>query len=446
MKKFLLNNIGWKLLSVGIAILLWLIVLNISDPVDTQTFYNVAVEMINTDILTDSGRVYEVLDNTGSISVRVSAKRSILNNLTKDNILAVADFADMTLSNTVAIKLSSTKNNNDIESITSPTEYLKLNVEEMSRKQLVIDVVTVGTPAENYSVGKVETDQNIVRISGPSSVVNQVEVAQAVVDVTGMHEDISTSAELRFYNSEGMLIQASNLTSNISYVNVSVSILTTKTVGLSYNVIGTPAQGYGLTGHNTNQPDVVTVIGPESTLNNLSFIPIPDGELDVSGLSATLVKDIDIRKYLPSNVKLIDGSIDIITITIPIEKIEVTNVIIPEENVLLNNIPEGYEATLVGYSDHNRLKISGLQSVVGSFDSRNLFGTIDVTKAFEDAGSEPAEGVYAMKVDYTNMPDEITQVEDHLVVVQLTKITGDNQSNNENAGQGDNADAGTEPQ
>lgn len=43
MKKGLMNNWGLKILSFLLAVMLWLIVVNIDDPVTTQTFNNIPV-------------------------------------------------------------------------------------------------------------------------------------------------------------------------------------------------------------------------------------------------------------------------------------------------------------------------------------------------------------------------------------------------------------------
>ena len=115
MKKRLMNNLGLKLLSVICAFFLWLIVLNINDPVDYQQFTGVQVEMINADAITGEGKVYEILDNSNVITVTVKAKRSILDTLSRENIRAVADLSEVTITNTVSIKLSSNKYNSSID-------------------------------------------------------------------------------------------------------------------------------------------------------------------------------------------------------------------------------------------------------------------------------------------------------------------------------------------
>ena len=56
MKTKLLNNLPFKIISVIAAIVLWLIVVNIDDTVETDVFKNLPVTLINTDTLTSQDR------------------------------------------------------------------------------------------------------------------------------------------------------------------------------------------------------------------------------------------------------------------------------------------------------------------------------------------------------------------------------------------------------
>lgn len=56
------NNFGLKILAVIASCGLWVVVDNINDPLDSETFYNVPVDIINADLVTNEGKVYDVLD------------------------------------------------------------------------------------------------------------------------------------------------------------------------------------------------------------------------------------------------------------------------------------------------------------------------------------------------------------------------------------------------
>ena len=91
MKKLLTNNLGLKLLSIVAAAMLWLVVLYIEDPVMYADFSPIQVTILNENVITDQGKVYQIEDNSDVISVRVRAHRSVLEKLSTDDFTATAD-------------------------------------------------------------------------------------------------------------------------------------------------------------------------------------------------------------------------------------------------------------------------------------------------------------------------------------------------------------------
>ena len=207
MIKKLTSNWGLKLASIVFAAILWFLITNINDPVVSQTYYDVPVTLKNTSLITDNGQVYEVLDETDVIStVKVYAPRAAIDSLSKDNIVATADVANMTSNNTIAITLTTNKYSNEIESITGSIDTVKLSVEDKATKTLALTATTSGTLEDGYIVGTVTTEQNLIRISGPESVVNTIKSAVVDVDVTGFTSNIGTDADIKLYDEEGNVV------------------------------------------------------------------------------------------------------------------------------------------------------------------------------------------------------------------------------------------------
>ena len=78
MKKKILHNWVLKLASLLLAFVLWFLVVQIDDPSDSTTFYNVPVNLTNTELLEKENKVYEVLNGTDTIRVTVRAPRSVI--------------------------------------------------------------------------------------------------------------------------------------------------------------------------------------------------------------------------------------------------------------------------------------------------------------------------------------------------------------------------------
>mgnify|MGYP002517204138 CR=1 FL=1 len=229
MGKKLTNNWGLKLIAILFALILWFAVINIDDPVVSETFKNVPVQIMNTEVLTDAGMTYEVLDNTSVIeSITVYGPRTLVESLSENDIIAKADFNDITVANTVAVNVSvDNRNSSKITNIRSSLDSVKLNIEEAKTKQLVINATTTGKLASGYIVGGIELDQNRIRISGPKSVVSKISTAKVNVDVSDSSSDVATYGTVRLYDKEGTEIISDLIVKGTEKVHISVNVLPT---------------------------------------------------------------------------------------------------------------------------------------------------------------------------------------------------------------------------
>lgn len=406
LKKIWTTNLGLKILAIVFAVLLWLIVVNIDDPVMVQPFYGIQVEILHPEAITDTGKIYEILDNTNIISVVVTARRSILSELRKEDLKAVADMEELTFMDTLGISVSSEKYNDKIESIKPSTENLRVKIDNIKKTQLVIQVNTTGKPEVGYLIGNVTTDQTVVRLSGPESIIKQVARAVANVDVSGMTTDISTSIEIKLYDNEDNLITNSVISKNIDSVSVSVDILGTKTVPLEYDVMGTPVDGYELTGVISSSPSEVTLGGKKSILESIEKIEVPETALNVTGQSGDVTVIVDLGRYIPDNLFLVNNKFNgKANVIVYIEK-KVTKIVsLQKEKLKFTNIPDGFTVESVDFDETKLFNISGLQKVIETINPDNIAGTIDIAAYMEENEIvKLSEGTYDVEA-ILNLPE-----------------------------------------
>lgn len=402
MKKRLTNNWGLKLFSIIFAILLWLVVVNVDNPVKTNTFDNIPVKLQNTNLVTDEGLVYEVLDSTDTVTVSVSAPRSYLELLSKDDIVAVADFNNITAANTVNITYYSKRYNDKITNFKGSVESVKLNIEAEKSLKLVLKTKTVGEVEEGYVVGDVTTDQNQVRISGPESVISQIKSAVVTVDISGTTSDIATYADVKFYDANDNEIVSTSIKKNVSSVKIGVEILATKTVPIKYTPEGTLAQGYRLTGEITSVPSEIMIAGTADALKNVSYIEISGESLDVTGKTGDFVTSVNIKNYLPEGISLADSSYSgKASVTVHIEKEQEKKLNLGANNVVIANVPEGYTAT-VDKDSEILLSMVGLQADISELMADDITAEVDLTAYMEEnelTHLEPGTYTIEAKID-----------------------------------------------
>lgn len=423
MKK-LTSNWGLKLASLIFAIIVWFLVTNINDPVTSVRYTNIPVTLKNTNLITDQGQVYTVLDNTDTISaVTIYAPRSIIDSLSQNNIVATADIQDLSSLNTVSINVTTNKYSDKIENISTSNDVVKLSVERKASKSLAITATTSGTLSDGYVIGDVSTGQNMIRINGPESIVQKVQSAEVDVDVTGFTSDIITNADIVLYDVDGNQVDTSQITMNAKTVNVNVTIYGTKYVPLKFTIKGEPANGYALTGKVDTNPDQVLIAGKNSAIASVKEIVIDDEQLDVTGLTGNLACTIDVEDYLPSGVILGDKDYNgTAAVVVHIEGVAEETFDVDIKNITVGDVADGYTAEIEdGEYDTVSLTLTGLVSTIRSVEASSLTGTVDVNSFVQNSDNgELADGTYSVDVDW-NLPDGVKATNTVSVYVKIEK-------------------------
>ncbi len=424
MKKYrFFHNFGLKILAVLISILLWLTVINVSDPVINTTYSDIPVVITNAESVTSEGKVYE-LTSASTVTIAVSAKRSILDYLNEDNFKAVVDLENYNEgTGTVPIRVETNRHSDKIESMKSRTEYATVNIDDMLSKQFVITPIVLGEPEDGYVTGEVSTAENIVRISGAESVVSTIKKVTAEVSVSGLSSKVNTSVDLKLYDEQGELVQDKNLTKNISTVAMSVQILATKELPLRFSASGVPKEGYSISGPVTADRDSIVVAGKATSLANLNAIDISSAAVSVDEADRDLTVEVDLTRYLPDGISLVDEeSTKLVTVKVPIDAIVTKVFEIAKEEIQMLGLPEMYEVEFVTDAESLSLEVEGVSGIMASVTQDDVKLAIDWDKYVKDQKMEAlSEGTYRVPV-VVNLPDGVRKTRDILISVRLNEV------------------------
>lgn len=402
MRKRILHNWGLKLASLLLAAVLWFLVVQLDDPKRSQPFYNIPVTLVNTELLDQENKVYEVLDNTATVRVTVTAPTSIISQLRSTDIVAEADVSRLTDINTIPITYSVLNVGVDSGSIRGDHDVVRLNIEQKERNWVPVQYTTIGEVAEGYIIASASADQTLIEVTGPKSAVDQIDHAGVEIDVTGATSNQYANVETSFYNAEGEKLELPSVKKNVNYIHMSVEVLPTKSIPIEVSVSGTPAEGFLATGVIECSPDTVKIAGAVSALNNVSKITIPVEQMDLTGAESDVVNVVNIRNLLPENIRLADSDFNgRVTITAYVEPEAKRTLQIPADNVSIINEPESLAAHLSGRDEYFEITISGLETAVSPADQNMITGTVDV-KAWMDREDieELTPGTYQIPIAF----------------------------------------------
>ena len=339
MKKWITNNLGLKILALFVSVGLWIIAINLNDPVSENT-YTVNVTLQNSGVLSSAGKYFEVKDNSDRIKVVVRGTRTALSQFNQTDIVATADVSKITEDNLVPIELSTTKQSDKIEGIRSESQYVKLALEDVRRLQMPIEVKVLNDPADGYILGATQTSQNVVILSGPESIINQVESAAVEIDVSGATTDVKISLPIHLYSEEDDIIDTSKVNMSVQEISTTASILQKAVVPLIAIPQGTPTQGYVLNGIIEGLPTEITIAGKSNIVSKIPYIDISES-LDVNDIYQDTSYEININDYLPDGVSLVGtvGNNGILDISVGVDKESEKTIVLDPEAIQVIGVP-----------------------------------------------------------------------------------------------------------
>lgn len=382
MKSKLVNNFGLKAMSLIFAIVLWAVVMNLADPVTTKQFTNIPVELVNTEVVTDRGKVYQVVDGEAVVTVIVEAKSSVLNSLTADDIVATGDFKNLELSTLVPVDV--TISGYDYKRITVTPVNLEVSIEDSASIKFPITPVSVGEVDSEYVLGNLTVSEETVSISGAESVVNSIAQVVAQVNVDGITESADLTGELILYDSDNNMIDQTLLTIKVDDITVHAEVQQTKTVSLELDTSGQPAEGYEISSV-TSVPTEIVITGSDEDLESVSIIRIPGTALNVEGMAGKVEMVIDVSDYLPEGIDLVDSNANSIAVTIQIDKVGTKSFEIPVESIEVYSNPEDMTFSYDTIEDL-MITFTGMEDVIVNLTEDDIRVSIDL-KSYTKPGS-----------------------------------------------------------
>ena len=431
--KTLVNNIGYKILAVVFAFILWLVVYNIDDPKKTVRFTtNVMVE--NESAITDMNKCYEVLNGTNTITFSVTAKRSVINKLEDTDFIATADMNRMIMNSDnksakVPIEVISRRSNSSLK-YNGKNQYLEISLDDLVSRRFMINADTTGQVADGYALGEVTvTNPNVLNVTGPATIVDKIDSVVATIDVEGMSMNLSDNVLPVFYDADGNEIDTTRLKYNNTTVTIAAKILRVKEIPLSFTTTGTPSGDYRVV-EITSDPENIRIKGALSVLNPIMSLAIPAEVLNVSGARDDLTTTIDITEYLPDGVELVDAADATVTVTVRIEAYQSKTFTIDTKDITVNGLGDGYE--LAFEQNSVTVTISGLQNDLNRLSAADLASAIDVSGMEEGLHQVNLE----IELDETNYAARTVSVE-----VKISKKSSENGDSNDDNPTDDTSDS-----
>ena len=406
------HNLGLKLLSLLLAVLLWSYVVS-SNPSITRTkdingltAYLSNESVLNSNRLALASDPSEALEN---VSVRLEVPQSSYALADAENVQVSVDLSSVRAAGTQEVALRATTTYGRV--VTILPETVTLEFEAYDSRSVPLNASITGETMDTmwYNVSRLNPEELV--ISGPSSVVQTIASAYVYVDVTGRDTSYITAARFTLFDYNGEEIPQMLLSSSSSSVTVGVDVYPTRELPVSNDIAdvvqGTPAEGYEVTSV-TIQPEVVTVAADAELLNGLTELLIQP--VDVADANQTFSQ----RARISSLTDFKNISTEQVYVTVNIEEVQQSAWVAVDLTFI--NTPEGLNYTYT--SEDFRARVTGPASQVEALAESGVQAVVDL------AGLTAGHYTLPITVDETIYPNLQFEFEPASVSLRLDDVSG----------------------
>ena len=414
-EKLFRNSLFLKILSVVIAVGIWLYIVNVADPRRSEEYTNVPIAFIYEGTVPYNNSLMPLVTSRAFfVNLRVSGPRTSMMNYSKDKISASLNFNSVAAAGIYEVPISISLGDDSLTYEILGSDTITLEFVKKSSITLNVDFQSTGNYKTGYSAVEQSVSPSTITVEGPKNVVDTISYAEVLIDVTNADQNISESSDILLLTADRAYVDRTYLSLSSSQATVSVALQYKKSVKIATTLVNP----YG---------------GNESAYATVTYSPSPylqlqgDEEMlafiDTYNIGSINLADItDSRKTFEftvqnqtgienvSDTKTVAVTVDLGNAAIKTYRLSSTNL----KNVEFLNVPEGKTARITDLYKVITLRAQEYTLAELSPDSFGL--SVDLSSIPNDKGEYPLiielpSGVYGgfMNRYYVNVSVEDVQ-------------------------------------
>ena len=377
------NKLGSLALAFVIALGLWMYVTTYVSSEYTQTFYNIPVALEGKGMLTDR-QLMLLSEEDYQVNIKVSGSRQDVSKINSGNIQVVSDLSGIyepgEYKLTYNIIYPGDVPTGSVSSQKDP-DRVTVIVANKRTKEIPVRVTYLGDVPGEYikDTSALDLDHDYVEISGPESVVDQIDHATIVINCTNRTETIYESFRYELQDSRNEPVDAGWITTNVSEVKVYLPVTMIKKIPLTVTLV----DGGGATAATTKlviEPAEISVSGSHAALNALPELNL--GTIDLAQITGETVRSFEIS--LPEGIRNV-SNLPTATVTISFPSLATREFTVTK--FVPMNLPAGM--TWEPLTKQLTIKVRGLKSEVQRLQESDIIVQVNLSGVENTSAVEP---------------------------------------------------------
>lgn len=382
------NSIFIKVVSVLIAIGVWLYIVNVVDPRKSEDYTNIPISFAYEGTVPYNNNLMPLVTNRNFfVDIRISGARTSLLNFSKDKISASLNFNAVGAEGIYDIPISISLGDDSLTYEIIGSDTVTLEFVKKSTTTLNVDFQKIGNYKSGYSAVEQTVSPEIITVEGPKSIIDTIGRAEVLVDVSGSAKNIVEIADISLFTTDGSYVDRTYLSLSDSQATVSVALQYKKSVKVTTSLLnpyGGNESSYATVSYSPSP--YLYLQGDESTLSLIENYNIGD---------INLAEITDSKKTFEFNISNKDG-IEVISdsktvsVTVDLGNVSTRNYSLDSLNLeacTFLNVPEGMTPKI---SDiRKRITLRAQEHTLGELTSDSFKLYVDLSAIPNEDGQYP---------------------------------------------------------
>lgn len=370
-----------KALSVLIALVLWLYVVNVVNPSTEHTYRGITPVFVGEETIRASQNLMVVGKYT--VDVKISGSRKDIRSLDKNDIRVEVDLSEITAPGTYELPITIAPLSSAYTIRRKYPEKLEVTVDKEVVKVLPAEINMDDLVADGYIINYdgVTKFPSEVRLVGRQEEIDKIAEVKVEIPQKKLKASVTGKMEFNYYDGEGKQIKKPSVTADCDAIDVNIPIFKQKELSLYADVHG--SEMFKEYVRASFSPESILVAGEESAIEQMTGISA--GSIGISEIGSGISKVFELS--MPEGIINLSG-LESVSAKISLDglgKKTVTTSLV--EIINTDSLPSGYKVR--PYTKKLKVELLGTSEALEKVNSDNVRAIVDLKSSSLSRGRHP---------------------------------------------------------